>query len=353
MRRLIIFSFLILSGLFTHVSGQNKIIRRIFTVNYDTSYIKTYIKDYTARLYGSIKYGQMGYNDNLIGKSLSYKPNNKLLLGIGVNHGILGLNIGVNFPFINQDDEKFGETKYYDFTMRIFAPRFNTTIYLQNYRGFYLRNTQDMIPGWTAGDPYYIRSDIRSMTAGLELYYIFNSTKFSYRAAVLQNEWQKKSAGSFLVGGSLIYNATMADSSIVPSDLYYGLFFNDLKFKRSNNFSLGPTIGYAYTFVIKKHFFLMGSLNGSVNYGSTQLLLVDNEDKIKSGLVLGLRSDLLISAGYNSDRWYFGISYINMAIVSQAPIEERSISYETGMFRINLVRRIHTDKPIRILNPEL
>ncbi len=295
----------------------------------------------------------MGYNDNLIGKSLSYKPNNKLLLGIGVNHGILGLNIGVNFPFINQDDEKFGETKYYDFTMRIFAPRFNTTIYLQNYRGFYLRNTQDMIPGWTAGDPYYIRSDIRSMTAGLELYYIFNSTKFSYRAAVLQNEWQKKSAGSFLVGGSLIYNATMADSSIVPSDLYYGLFFNDLKFKRSNNFSLGPTIGYAYTFVIKKHFFLMGSLNGSVNYGSTQLLLVDNEDKIKSGLVLGLRSDLLISAGYNSDRWYFGISYINMAIVSQAPIEERSISYETGMFRINLVRRIHTDKPIRILNPEL
>ncbi|NTV23926.1 MAG: serine hydroxymethyltransferase [Nanoarchaeota archaeon] len=77
------------------------------------------------------------------------------------------------------------------------------------------------------------------------------------------------------------------------------------------------------------------------------------KDKIKSGLVLGLRSDLLISAGYNSDRWYFGISYINMALISQAPIEERSIGYETGMIRINLVRRFQTKKPIRILNPEL
>jgi hypothetical protein len=327
------------------------LLKRIFSVPYDTNYISTYITDYTTRLYGSIKYGQMGYNDNLLGKSISYKPNNKLLLGVGVNHGILGLNIGINFPFINQDDDKYGETKYYDFTMRIFAPRFNATIYLQNYRGYYLRNTSDMIPGWVEGDPYYIRGDLRSRAAGLDLYYIFNSGKFSYRAAILQNEWQKKSAGSFLIGGGLVYNAAFGDSSIVPAELYYGRFFNDLKFYRSNNFAIGPTVGYAHTFVIKKHYFIMGSLNGSVNYGFTQLLLTDNEDKIKSGLVLGFRADLLLSAGYNSDRWYFGISYINMSLVTQAPIDERSISYETGMFRINFVRRFATKKPIRILNP--
>lgn len=350
MRHKLIFLIFILSFPVI-MAGQSAFLKKVFHVPYDTNYISTYTTDYTSRIFGSVKYSNMGYNDNLVGKSLEYRPNNKLLLGIGVNHGILGLNIGINFPFVNQDDDKYGKTKYYDFTIRVFAPRFNATIYLQNYRGFYLRNTKDMIPGWQAGDLYYIREDIRSWTIGLEVSYIFNSRKFSYRAAVLQNEWQKKSAGSFLLGGSLFYNSNIGDSSIVPSQLYYGLFYNSLKFDRSNNFSIGPAIGYTYTLVIKRHFFIIGSVNGSGNVGFTQLLLVDNENKVNSGLVLGLRSEILISTGYNSDRWYFGVSFINMSVVTQAPIPGRSIRYDTGMYRFNIVRRFATKKPIRLLNP--
>jgi hypothetical protein len=167
----------------------------------------------------------------------------------------------------------------------------------------------------------------------------------------LQNEWQKKSAGSLLVGGSLFYNANIGDSSLVPSNLYYGKFFNDLKFSRSNNFCIGPILGYAFTFVIKKHFFILGSINVSANIGFTQLQLVDNLNKLKSGLAFGFRSEMLISTGYNSDRWYFGVSFTNMSIMTQAPVSERSISYETGMYRFNIVRRFATKKPIRILNP--
>jgi hypothetical protein len=103
--------------------------------------------------------------------------------------------------------------------------------------------------------------------------------------------------------------------------------------------------------VIKRHFFIIGSINGSGNVGFTQLLLVDNENKVKSGLVLGLRSEILISTGYNSDRWYFGVSFINMSVVTQAPIPGRSIRYDTGMYRFNIVRRFATKKPIRLLNP--
>jgi hypothetical protein len=332
---------------------QSAFLTKMFIVPYDSNYISTYVSDYTARVFGSVKYGNMDYNDNLVGKSLAYRPNNKLLLGIGVNHGFLGLNIGINFPYVNEDDNKYGETKYYDFTLRIFTPRFNTTIYLQNYRGFYLRNTKDMISGWQEGDPYYIRGDIQSLTTGLEISYIFNSSKFSYRAAILQNEWQKKSAGSFLLGGSLFYNATIGDSTIIPTNLYYSLFYDGMKFERSNNFTFGPTAGYAHTFVIKKHFFIMGSVNASVNIGFTQLLLVDDVNKVKSGLVFGFRTEILISTGYNSDRWYFGVSFINMSLSTQAPIPDRSISYSTGIYRINLVRRFATKKPIRLLNPLL
>lgn len=342
---------IILSG--PAIFGQSSFLTKMFVVPYDTNYITTYTTDYVTRVFGSVKYGQTSYIDDITGKRIYYKPNNKLLMGVGVNHGFLGLNIGINFPFINQDDEKYGETKYYDLTMRIFSPRFNSTIYLQRYKGYYLQNTKNMVPGWEHGDPYYIREDIRTMTVGLDVSYIFNSGKFSYRAAILQNEWQKKSSGSLLVGGSLIYNATIGDSSLVPDQSYYEAFFDSLKFDRSNNFSVGPTIGYAYTFVFKKHFFIMGSLNGSGNIGFTRFLLVNSEEKVKSGVVFGLRAEVLLSAGYNSDRWYFGLSFINMSVTNQAPLPDRSINYDTGMFRFNIVRRFATKKPIRILNPGL
>jgi hypothetical protein len=333
------------------VKGQGTFLSKLVNDSHDTNYITSYSTDYTTRLFCAIKNNQMGYKDNMVGKSLLYRPNNSVLFGVGVNHGILGLNYGVNFPFINEDDDKYGKTKFYDFTMRLFSRKFNVTLYLQDYKGFYLRNTKDMISGWDENSGYYIRGDIKSYTVGIDLSYIFNYRRFSCRAAVIQNEWQRKSAGSFLLGGTLFYNTATGDSSIVPTNLYYGLFFNDLKFNRSTNFSVGPTFGYAYTYVYKEHFFLLGSVNGSVNLAYTQLHLVQHDDKIKSGTVVGLRSEILISAGYNSDRWYLGLSFVDMNLVTQAPIDERSINFETGLFRFNIVRRFATKKPIRILNP--
>jgi hypothetical protein len=331
--------------------GQVDIVRKAFTVPYDSNYISSYSTDYTTRLYSSIKYSMMGYDDGNVSERLAYKPNNKMLLGIGVNHGILGLNIGINLPFINEDDDKYGETKYYDFTLRVFAPKFNLTGYLQNYRGFYLRNTSTMIQGWQEGDPYYIRPDVRTNTIGLDISYIFNNSRFSIRSAVVQTEWQKKSAGSMIVGGSIIYNVTVGDSSLVPTRIISPYFYGGLDFNRSDNFSIGPQIGYAYTLVIKRHFFITGSINGALNAGFTRLQPVDDEDKIKSGLIAGFRTEVLISAGYNSSRWYFGMSYMNMGITNQAPLPDCSISYDTGMFRMNVVRRFHTRQPIRLLNP--
>ena len=293
----------------------------------------------------------MAYDDNYTGQRLNYRPNNKILLGLGVHHGFLGINIGFNFPFLNEDEEKYGQTEYYDFTLRAFTPKFNAMLYLQRYKGFYLRNTDKMIRDWEEGDPFYIRPDIRSYTAGLDLTYIFNNQRFSYRAAMLQNEWQKKSAGSFLIGGSIIYHTTVADSSIIPSHINPSYFYDGKHFDRSNIFSVGPIIGYAHTFVIKKHFFVTASLNGSGNLGTTQLIIHDNTNKIKAIPVVGFRIETIFSAGYNSNSWYFGASYINMSQTSQSPIPGRDISFNTGMMRINIVRRFKTDKPVKILNP--
>ncbi len=331
--------------------GQLDFLPRLLSVTYDTNYISTYTTDYTARIFSSVKYSMTQYGDNAINKRLRYRPNNKLIIGVGANHGILGINIGFNLPWLNQDDDKYGETKYNDFTLRMYAPRFNASLYLQRYKGLFLRNTATMIQGWTEGDPYYIRGDMRAYTAGLDLTYIFNSERFSLRAAFIQNEWQKKSAGSFLVGGSILYQTTIGDSSLVPKNIAFPNFYNGFNFRRSSNFSIGPIVGYAYTFVYKKHYFLTGAVTGTGSIGLTTLRLVEEDTKVKSGTVLGVRAELLLSAGYNSERWYVGLSYVNLAQTNQAPLPEKNIGFDTGVFRINMVRRIPTKKPIRLLNP--
>jgi hypothetical protein len=185
----------------------------------------------------------------------------------------------------------------------------------------------------------------------LDISYIFNSSRFSIRSAVVQTEWQKKSAGSMIIGGSIIYNVTVGDSSLVPTRIISPHFYGGLDFNRSDNFSIGPQIGYAYTLVVRRHFFLTGSVNGALNAGFTKLQPMNEEEKMKSGLIAGFRTEVLISAGYNSSRWYFGMSYMNMGLTNQAPLPDCSISYDTGMFRMNVVRRFPTRQPIRLLNP--
>jgi hypothetical protein len=192
---------------------------------------------------------------------------------------------------------------------------------------------------------------MRAYTAGLDVTYLFNSEKFSLRAAFIQNEWQKKSAGSFLVGASILYQTTIGDSSIVPQNLVYQNFYNGFHFKRSSNFSFGPIAGYAYTFVYRKHYFITGALNGTGSIGVTSLRLTEEDTKVKSGTVLGIRIEILLSAGYNSERWYFGLSYVNLAQSNQSPLPEKSIGFDTGVFRINVVKRFTPAKPIKLLNP--
>ena len=64
------------------------------------------------------------------------------------------------------------------------------------YKGYYLSGGLAAPPG----EQYYIRPDIGLSLGGIAFYRALNDKKFSYQAGLLQNEWQRKSAGSILVG---------------------------------------------------------------------------------------------------------------------------------------------------------
>ncbi|MCK5337519.1 MAG: DUF4421 domain-containing protein [Bacteroidales bacterium] len=324
-------------GFLTKLSGEN-----------DTNYVESFLDQLTTRVYASIKTTEISMRDQNINKNLIYHPNDALILGFGFNYGILGLNIGFNLPFINNDDAKYGKTDYLDLQTHVYFRPFILDIYAQIYKGYHLTEPNDWITDWPSHDTFPARPDISSVSIGLNGHYIFNHKKFSYRAPFLQNEWQKKSAGSFLLGGNMFYVDTKGDSSFIPKE--DTTFFEGTHFSQSRIANIGVNAGYAQTFVVKQHFFLTMSLVGGLSGGGSWIYTSEEGEIDRSGFTVAGNISGRVALGYNSKKFFAGVSYLWIFVRNQSPIPQTWLGYDTGMFRFNVVYRFRLKKDLRFLS---
>jgi hypothetical protein len=316
----------------------------------DTNYVESYLDLLTTRVYGSVKSAEISMRDGNLGKNLIYRPNDATILGFGFNYGILGLNIGFNFPFINDDDAEYGETEYIDLQTHIYLRTLTLDVYLQSYKGYYLTKPNDWIVGWPEYDTLPKRPDINSISIGLNGQYLFNHKKFSYRAPFLQNEWQKKSAGSFLAGGNIFYVDTRGDSSLIPKGLVDSNFFQGVHFSQYRIINIGVIAGYAQTFVVKQHWFLTLSLVGGLSGGGSWIYTSEAGEVDKSGVTVAGNLTGRVALGYNSKRFFAGLSYLGIFVRNQSPISRTWLGYDTDVFRLNVVYRFRLKKDLRFLS---
>lgn len=311
----------------------------------DTTYIEEHTKDITARLFGSRKYNYYDIVDNRNGKDqeVLYRPNTPFNVGFGFNYRFIGINIAFNLPVINKQD-KYGETKFLDLQSHLYTRRLVLDFYGQFYRGYYIANTNTLFGTPAATGPVMLRPDVKNMNLGLNVQYVFNSKRFSYRAAYLQNDYQKKSAGSLLIGGEIFGFRMKGDSSLIPSNIPKENFFNDVKFYRTRIISTAANAGYAYTFVYKKHFFATVSLSGSLGVNHTIMQLTGGGELRKTGIQFN--NTVRASIGYNSSRYFAGIHYVDMTTRSGSPVENTYQAMGAGNFRISLVRRFTLKKQL-------
>jgi hypothetical protein len=239
-RRPLLWIALFLAGAFCPAKAQDV---------YDSLYYKTYPKHITGRFYFSQKYTSVLFRNRDRDYSLLYRPNTTLNMGVGATYKWATINLAYGFGFLNPDKEK-GETKYLDMQFHRYGRKISIDLLGQFYNGFYLTPR-----GYAAlPDKYYKRPDIRVRLVGASAQYIFNYKHFSYRAAFLQNEWQQKSAGSFLLGFESSLGTIKGDSTLIPRVVDESLADSGLKLL--SFIELGPNAGYAYTLVYKKNFFL-------------------------------------------------------------------------------------------------
>jgi len=290
----IIFSFALLISVETLHAQKH--------ANNDTSYYETFWHHVTARLYMAQKYTHFTMPSSGSTNDLQYVANPKLNLGIGVTWHNLSFNIFNGFAYLNNKDTAKGKTKGLDLQIHLFPRKWVIDMFVVMPKGFHLNPK-----GFALNDPskYYYRPDVKERIFGLSAYRLPNKAKFSYRAALVNNEWQKKSAGSLLYGLHAYYiimEANAKDSLLAPKKVQssFPLLAN---ITESRFITIGPGIGYAYTLVIQKHLYIMASAVAHLDLN----IMTEEKGPDIMNKNTNFASALVYKAavGYNSANWAF------------------------------------------------
>lgn len=322
-------------------------------VKYDTNYIEVYKDELTARIYLSRKQNSLTLSDRLLDPWVRYKTNDNVLVGLGYTYSFLTVNLAVKMPVFNNDDHIYGRSKYVDLQTHTIFRSFILDLYLQWNKGYYLSNPQKVIPAWESGQDLPLRGDIRTSIVGLNVQYLFNSSRYSYKASFLQNELQKRSAGSPILGIEGYWMLGMADSLLIPGSFMKQGFTEDRPFNQSDIANLGINGGYAYTFVWDETLFISLSSVLGISGGYNRMHHTATSNTCCSGMAFGINNSTRISLGFNSAQYYVGLSYIHFSMSNRIGDQGDWMAYTTGNFRFSVVRRFRLNRSIKWLRPDL
>jgi len=298
---------------------------------HDTAYYETFPRKLTVRLYTSRKYIHLHLPPVGSGQDLEYEANPKLNLGAGFSYRNLSLNLFYGFSFLNPNDAK-GKTKGLDIQLHVYPKKWSVDMLAIFPRGYHLEPK-----GYAAvnSNSYYYRPDMKQALVGIAAYRVPNKEKFSYRAAIIQTEWQKKSAGSFLYGAEVSYGSVKADSAFVPQSVKNE--FPQSGINKMNFIRFGPGGGYAYTLVIKKHFFATATLIGNLDLSFTTEKGIVTQQKFALIPTVVFKSAI----GYNSADWNISANLTGLSLWIRGASSDEHYYWPLGNYRFVVAKKFN------------
>jgi hypothetical protein len=269
---------------------------------FDSTYMADYTPLLTARLFLLFQNASLLVNpsSDKIGK-IVYRPNANVRIGIAGFWKWFGLGLSIDNPFYKTNQAVYGKTTAFDLRVNAYGRFFAGELFFQKYKGFYISSPE------RSDGTHYIIPDMQTVAVGVSGYWIYNAKRYSIRAAFIQNERQKKSAGSIVVRPSFLYYRISSDKGIIPDEVAADYHLPASSLIRSGTFySLGVAPGYAYTLVFLKNFYLTGALFPGV---AAQYYSFNDEFNHNTNFGLTFQLSARFAIGYNADRWFLGGSY--------------------------------------------
>lgn len=253
----------------------------------DTEYVDLSYNSWSVRALGIYKYQNPVIKDRS-GNKVRFVPRNPTAIGLGMAYKFLAVDIGVRLLLIKED-----VTSRFDLQGEASLGNHVIDLTVQRYKGF----DQE---GATRS---FFRDDIRSTVVGINYLYNFNARRLSIRSVFTGNRRQKKSAGSFVMGGFISIQDIAADSSIVSGEEGF-----DAKAQlRDSRFNIiGLQGGYNYMLVLPHHFYLFGGLASGVGLLKGNVMATDYYTVSARFMT---KVNIRAAAGYIGPRFYSGLSY--------------------------------------------
>jgi hypothetical protein len=312
---------------------------------HDSSFYQSYKGSIITRFYFSKKYDIF----KLIPPggtppAMSYHANTTLSIGLGITYRAFSFSFSKELSFL-KSEEKQGTTNATDLQLHLYKQKWTIDALGEFYKGYYLRPEGIAAPD---GQDFYLRPDLGVQLVGIAVHRVLNDGRFCYGAGLSQNAWQKKSAGSFLIGGEAFYIATNGDSSFVPSKV--DSQFSTHNIRKLHVFEFGPGVGYGYTLVVREHFFLLGSVNVDFNvHFAREIGNSITDDNI------GFTPNFIfrIGTGYNLSKWGVNLTWMWSSINASGQFSDYKYNVTTGNYRLVYFRRIALNRRMkRILRPD-
>ena len=271
----------------------------------------TFITDLSDKINisGFVERATTGFTLKAI-RDIQYSPNEGLHLGVRIQHKWLGFALSYSPKKLQNDN--IGQSELFNVMINSYGKKFGSDLYFLSYRGYFIENTRDLeskAPGSeNRKNPFQFRYDLNTVNTGFNVWYLFNSGRYSYRSSFAQNEWQKKSAGSFLINLSVNYYRLNADSTVVPQR-YDKSVEEEGRLKSGTFYSFVLMPGYAHTFVLRNFFFITISPSAGLMFQLQDYFTQHDINVKRNGLFPRFMARAAI--GYNSGKFYYGITALN------------------------------------------
>ena len=328
---LLLFVFIVFT-----VSASAKSLMGFLTAKKDSNYIESYFNDFIVNLYSVQKTHSLDLSDLSNPYRLQYLPNGHFNVGVGVNFRSFGLSLATKIPFLQTNESRYGETNRLGLQSYIYTNKFSVDLLSSFSKGYYLRNSIQHLNSFTKVREYQ-RPDIASTNLGLSVNYIFNHQKFSYKAAFSDTERQKRNAGSFIAGGSILSYRTKADSAFVPRGIDEKFFLKSREVNKSAVLAFNVNGGYAYSLVFLRN----GIVTMSYSVGTG---IQDNKyDKTTQAEVDNWRFSFnhtgRLGIGYRVKRYYARASFIRSTQFTSLRHNDLRIANGTDFIQLSLGKR--------------
>jgi len=330
--------FLLISALFIFQFSVNaKSLKGYLEVKKDSNYIESYFNDLIVRIYSGEKTHSLELSDLNEPYRLKYLPNGYFNLGAGFSYRSFGISLATKIPVFQNSSVKHGDTKRFGFQYYLYSGKFSVDVLTSFSKGYYLNRSFSHLASFSK-DREYQRPDMSSANLGITVNYIFNNSRFSYKAAFSDNEKQKKNAGSMIAGGSIFSYQTIADSAFVPREIKSDYFQKSRDVSKSGVLAFNANLGYAYSFVFFKNgiFTISYILGSGVQDNSFEREIEPDVNRWR----ISMNHTGRVGVGYRFNRYYARLGIIRSTQYTNLKYNDLGIGNGTNFMQVSLGKRI-------------